>query len=247
MRRSPPRRSVDVDYARPLAQSTIESGLYRDRVGGLWDELGELQLRFLIAQGLRPEHRLLDMGCGALRGGVRFVEYLDPGHYFGVDVNQSLLEAGYERELDDALRAKLPRENLRVSDRFQCNFGVRFDFAIAQSLFTHLSFNQIRLCLFRVARNTSPGGRFFATYFEVPPSHRLDRPLSGGRLWTERNVFFYYRRDLDYAAGTLPWRVRHMGDWGHPRGQVMVEFRRRHPSGLRPRLGRAARRLGIRT
>src|SRR4051794_14007689 len=115
MRRSAPRRSTDVDYAKPLAKSTIESGLYRDRVGGRWDELGELQLRFLVEHGLQPGHRLLDMGCGALRGGVRFVEYLDPGHYYGVDVNQSLLDVGFERELDDALRSRLPRENLRVS------------------------------------------------------------------------------------------------------------------------------------
>ena len=28
---------------------------------------------------------LIDIGCGALRGGVHFVRHLDPGHYFGMD------------------------------------------------------------------------------------------------------------------------------------------------------------------
>lgn len=55
----------------------------RGYVGGLWHELGELQFRFLVDQGLRPEHVLLDIACGSLRGGVRFVPYLNPGNYLG--------------------------------------------------------------------------------------------------------------------------------------------------------------------
>ncbi len=38
-------------------------------VGGLWDEIGQLQFDFLRAKGLLPRHKLLDFGCGSLRGG----------------------------------------------------------------------------------------------------------------------------------------------------------------------------------
>jgi SAM-dependent methyltransferase len=236
------RRSRDIDYERPLSARVIGRGGHRKRVGGRWDELGELQLQFMTAQGLKPNHRLLDVGCGALRAGRWFVDYLEPGHYYGVDINQSLLDAGYEQEFTEAQRAWLPRDQLRVTDRFACDFGVRFDFVIAQSLFTHISLNQIRLCLYRVAAVMEPDGRFFASYFEAPRRHPLDEPRADGRLWTERNAFFYYREDLDYAAGWSGWESHYIGGWGHPRYQRMMEFRRVAPQPPGP-FGRLVARL----
>lgn len=79
------------------------------------------------------------------------VDYLQPGNYYGIDINHSVLQAGYDRELDDDQRARLPAENLRATDRFDIDFGVQFDMGIAQSVFTHMSLNHIRLCLYRVA------------------------------------------------------------------------------------------------
>ena len=64
-------------------------------VGGLWDSLGKLQLDFLRAHGLRPEHTLLDIGCGCLRGGLHFMRYLVPGHYYGLDISPNVLKAGH--------------------------------------------------------------------------------------------------------------------------------------------------------
>jgi SAM-dependent methyltransferase len=220
------RRSSDVDYAKPLSTEAIETGRYRQRVGGEWETHGPRQLEYMIEQGLRPEHRLLDVGCGALRGGIHFVDYLEPGNYYGIDINETLLDAGYERELGPELQQKLPREHLRATERFDCEFGVPFDFAIAQSLFSHVSLNQIRLCLYRVANVTPPGGRFLTTYFVAPPEHPLDEPRDDGALWSERNVFFYYYPDLGYAVRGMPWQMNYIGDWKHPRGQVMVEYRR---------------------
>jgi SAM-dependent methyltransferase len=220
------RRSRDRDYAKPLSPRAIEKRRYRGRVKGPWEELGALQLEFLVAQGLRPEHRLLDVGCGPLRAGVRFVDYLDPGNYYGVDINDTLLQAAYEQELPEQLQSKLPRDHLRATDRFDCNFGVGFDYAIAHSLFTHVSLNHVRLCLFRVAKVVPPGGRFFATFFRAPSFHPLDEPRGDGRLWTERNAYFYYVPDLRWAARCAPWKVRYIGNWGHPRHQMMIEFTR---------------------
>ena len=39
------------------------------------------------------------MGCGPLRGGVHFIGYLEPGHYYGVDKNAKVLETARELEL----------------------------------------------------------------------------------------------------------------------------------------------------
>jgi hypothetical protein len=61
-------------------QSVDNSEWYKSVVGGLWDEIGRLQFNFLVAQGLKPEHYLLDVGCGTFRGGVHFIRYLETGH-----------------------------------------------------------------------------------------------------------------------------------------------------------------------
>jgi SAM-dependent methyltransferase len=230
------------DYARPLSDAEIAAGRHRLWVGSKWTVMGPMQRDFLVAQGLRPEHRLLDVGCGALRAGIHFVEYLQPGHYYGIDINRTVLDAGYERELPERLRERLPRDHLRATDRFDCDFGVAFDYAIAQSLFTHISLNHIRLCLYRVARQLRPEGRFYATFFEAPKGHPLDERLGNGNKWTERNAFFYYRRDLRWAAQWADLEVRYIGRWGHPRGQRMVEFRRSQPAPRRRLLASRVRR-----
>jgi hypothetical protein len=86
-------------YDRDAIAREVAAGKHRETVGGKWDEIGILQFEYLVAKTLRPEHRLLDIGCGCLRGGVHFIRYLDPTNYFGIDVNQSLLDAGYNVEL----------------------------------------------------------------------------------------------------------------------------------------------------
>ncbi|MEP9362134.1 class I SAM-dependent methyltransferase [Nocardioides sp. CN2-186] len=204
----------------------IADGGHRRFVGGFWDEMGQLQLDFLREQGLQPEHRFLDVGCGTLRAGRKLVDYLDPGHYYGTDINHELLETGYRVELTDEQRARLPEANLRSTDRFDNDFGVQFDMAIAQSVFTHIPLNHMRLCLYRVAKVMRPGGRFYVTFFERGRDFPLDNVPKSGRMWSERNAFWYYRSDMTWVAKRSPWEVRYIGKWGHPRNQRMVEYTR---------------------
>lgn len=221
-------RILDVSRAKRYATRRLRRDAHRGQVGYFWDEIGKLQFDFLVGQGLEPSSRFLDVGCGALRGGIHFVDYLDADHYYGLDHNERVLKAGYELELPEELRTKLPREHLRCTNRFDCEFGVEFDAAIAQSVFTHIPLNAIRLCLFRVARHMKVEGRFFATFFEAPPNFALDGVLDEeterSNKYTERNPFWYWPGDLEWAASFSPWEFRYIGDWGHPRGQKMVEF-----------------------
>ncbi len=197
---------------------------HRKYVGGKWDEMGQLQLDFLVAHGLRPDMRFLDVGCGSFRAGRHLVRYLEPGHYYGIDINEHVIETGYTVELTDEERSRLPLENLRMTDRFDADFGVRFDMAIAQSVFTHVSLNHIRLCLYRVAKVMRPGGLFYATFRERPRDYPIDGMAPN--FYTERNEFWYYRRDLKWAAERTPFEYRYIGNWDQPRGQRMVEYTR---------------------
>ena len=173
------------------------------------------------------------MAAGSLRGGVHFIRYLEAGNYIGIDINQSLLDAGFAVELKAAeLRDKVPRENLVCLVEFEFDLlGCQFDFALAHSLFTHLTFNGIRRCLERLAPVIEIGGYFFATFFELPRTESPSLPFTHdpGEIVTydTRDPYHYKLADFFYAASGLPWEIRYIGKWGHPRGQHMLEFIRR--------------------
>lgn len=210
----------------------VRAGRHREVIGGLWEEMGRLQAAFLCGQGLRPGHRLLDLGCGSLRGGVHFARYLEPGNYYGHDNNQSLIDAGYELELADAgLQDRVPRANLSCSSDFTLPVADGFfDFAIAQSLFSHLTFNSIRRCLETVAPKFRAGGVLYATFFELPDGVPATAALAHARggivTYGHQDPYHYLRADLEQAAAGAPWTARYIGEWGHPRAQVMMAFER---------------------
>jgi hypothetical protein len=99
-------------YAFTLTDEEIAAGVHRERVGRAREYTGKLQQDFLIAQGLRPTSKLLDVGCGALRAGIVLARYLQPGAYYGIDVNESLIRAALTYELPLAgLSDRVPAEN----------------------------------------------------------------------------------------------------------------------------------------
>lgn len=213
---------------RKLTEESVEAGRHRKLVGGLWEKMGRLQRDFLVGQGLQPGHRLLDVGCGSLRAGRYFVDYLESGNYYGVDHSSDLLDAGWEHELAAEQRVHLPRENLLANPAFAVDkLGQRFDFAIANSVFTHIPLSLIRLCLYRVAQVLEPGGRFFTSFFEMSEGTAVDAPGGeGGGLRSFRNPYWNFASDLEWAGSFAPLEFEYIGDWSHPRDQKMAVFTR---------------------
>lgn len=213
-------------YGRELTPAEIAAGAHRDFVGGLWDEVGRLQFDFLRDRGLAPSHRLLDVGCGALRGGLHFVRYLDPGRYHGLDLNASLLDAG-RRELDAAGLAQRDAR-LVADDAFRVHrFATTFDVALAVSVFTHLPMNAIVRCLAEVRGTLAPGAAFYATYFEAPRPAWLEPVAHApGDIVThyDRDPFHYAFDEIAALARFAGLTATRIGDWGHPRGQRMAAF-----------------------
>jgi cyclopropane fatty-acyl-phospholipid synthase-like methyltransferase len=219
-------------YNQDAINERVSKGDHRTVIGGLWDEIGALQLEFLQRRGLQPESRLLDIGCGSLRLGIRAVDYLDAGHYWGTDLNESLLTAGFEKEVVPAgLAHKLPRTNLVVDRDFTfANLPRNFDFIVAQSVFTHLPFNHLRLCLANLAEYVDSHCNFFVTMF-IAADEELSKPViqhAAGNIKTypHRDPYHYSLADLRHAARGLPWTVEYIGEWNHPRNQKMVVFRK---------------------
>lgn len=212
-------------------QKAAQEGKHRGIIGGLWEELGRLQTAFLIEKGLQPHHRILDVGCGSLRAGVCLVRYLDPSRYYGIDVSRALINAGYDQEIVPAgLSEKLPRDHLLVTNDFEVSaFQATFDFGLAQSVFTHLTLPYFTRCLDAIAPYFAPGGRLFATFFEVPDpssSHPSLERRDGVVTYSGRDPFHFSRTEI-MAAGTPAWRLDWIGEWGHPRDQQMLTATRR--------------------
>lgn len=198
------------------------------KVGGLWEELGQLQFDFLVAQGLAPHHRLLDVGCGSLRAGVLLIPYLKDGHYFGVDKSSLLITAAREVELP---RYGLADHTVHLEVREDFEFtgvGVDFEFVLAQSVFTHLPWNSILRCLHGVSRVLTERGRFFATFFEDPRPRYYPSSLTHDRAgvvtYPDSNPYHYPFDVFEELARRTGLEVTRLGDWGHPRDQKMLCF-----------------------
>ena len=87
---------------------------------------------------MRPEDMILDIGCGNLRIGLHAIQYLNIGHYWGIDISSGNIAQGWEFVADRGLDSKTP--HLFVNDDLQFNemAGTKADFVFANSVFTHI-------------------------------------------------------------------------------------------------------------
>ena len=203
------------------------------RRGALRERIGRLQFEFLVGRGLRPEHSLLDVGCGNLRGGVHFIRYLEPGHYYGIDKNPERLDQGRREVKRLGLADKHPRL-VQIEDfNFQA-LNHTFDYALAQSLFTHLPLNSILRCLVMIETVLRPGGEFYATFFENPHGKSHLAPIPHPRVdgpdfltYPDRDPYHYDIQTFHWICEGTGLEVESIGEWNHPRDQRLLCFRRR--------------------
>ena len=168
----------------PAPQAADRHALVGPRA--LWHEKRTFQFRFLRDAGLQPGHRLLDLGCGTLRGGIPLIDYLQAGHYTGVDVRPHVITEA-RRECDDhGLAAKSP-VLLCHDDLRRLALPHRFDVVWAFSVLIHMDDDTLDAALACVRRHLHPGGQFLAN---VNLGDRPDGAWQGFPLvW--RSMAFY--------------------------------------------------------
>jgi SAM-dependent methyltransferase len=201
-----------------------------EAVGGMWEEIGALQFDFLVAMGLRPEHRFLDIGCGTLRGGRKFIRYLGISKYTGLDISPACLDAARTLIEREKLATKKPRLVLSTNKdmKFSQFSGLAFDFILAQSVFTHLPDYVIRECFEHIGKIMHNSSVFFFTYFQSGTQKRRDV-----KTFAYPWAFF---DDLAKQNTLKTVDVSHL--YAHPRGQRMgrITSDRRSRSEPKPRI-----------
>lgn len=125
-----------------------------------WCKLGKIQFDFVISQGLKSDYKYLDIGCGNFRAGRHVMKYLINGNYYGID------NRDYGGNIIKDFNLSKYNFHFKRTDTFEIE-SLKYDMIMAWSVFTHLSDENIKLCVKNVSSNMNTGCKFFATFF--PP------------------------------------------------------------------------------
>jgi len=189
---------------------------YRAFVGpsNNYDVTSAVQFNLLTQIGLRENHFLLDIGCGSLRAGRLFIPYLQDGRYFGIEPEKWLIEEGIKNEIGkDLLDIKHPVFS-NNNDYNLSIFNKKFDYILAQSIFSHAPETSIRKCLFEAEKVMKPTSIFAVTFFKG------DKDYTGDK-WV-------YPGSVNYTISKIKKMVEEANlickpiEWPHPKLQTWI-------------------------
>lgn len=184
---------------------------YRAFVGppGDYDLVAAMTFNLLTTLGLRQHHRLLDIGCGSLRVGRLLIPYLNVGNYTGFEPNSWLVEDGRRLETgEDQVRIKRP-EFIFSNSPETLGRRDRFDFAVAQSIFSHCGADLLGRWLNASSLCLKPSGALVATAILADKDFK-------GEGWIYPDCVAYKFQTLEAAAGRAGFDLTRL-DWQHPR------------------------------
>lgn len=194
-------RSYTAFYARMMdlrVRRYRQWGLHTDK---------QFQLEYLKAHGLEPSMSLLDYGCGAAAAGRYFIDYLEEGHYVGVDISTGVIQEGRRRISKWGIEAKKPILLLDDGSLDSLlGLGRRFDVVWAQSVLTHMPPQDIEQLLCRIQGVMNEHSTFYANFA------RTDHQIRSSRM----KDWYYPVEFMERAAAAAGMNVTVMSDWQHP-------------------------------
>ena len=168
-----------------------------------WLKLGQMQFDYLVSHGLKPGMRMLEIGCGNLRAGRLFIDHLEAGDYYGIDISPDILLAAQRTLAETGLPGKLPHLTLVNDLKLAFLPPEYFDVVHAHSVFSHSPVEVIEECLAHVGRVMKPGAFFDFTF---------DR-TDGAEHHVLREDFYYRTETLVALAGRYGLAGQFMTDW----------------------------------
>ena len=175
-----------------------------------YDLIAAMTFNLLTTLGARQHHSVLDIGCGSLRIGRLLIPYLNRGKYFGVEPNKWLVDDGIRQELGEALvQIKRPTFFFSDSPETIAQANIAFDFAFAQSIFSHCGLDLIKGWLSAVSRSLAKDGALVATFL-------IGEEDCGKTGWIYPECVNYRPATLERLANDVNLRFEIL-DWKHPR------------------------------
>jgi len=134
------------------------AGTHRREIGGMRVEIGVLQADCLIANGMLPHHRLIDIGCAARS----VIPYLGPAiASVSTRPRRCSMRDMTRKSACRLHRNRFPRANFRANADFDPSWaGTGFDVGLAQAVFTSMRLHKRQQCL------SAPGAKMFTTFHE---------------------------------------------------------------------------------
>jgi hypothetical protein len=130
-----------------------------------FEDAGRRQFIALLNEGLCPESKVLDIGCGCLRAAYWLIRFLDAGCYCGIEPARGRVDHGLHHLFaPEVVLAKQPRFDFNA--HFDSSvFASKFDYFLAGSIWTHASKSQIEVTLESFIRDSTATGVFLTSYF----------------------------------------------------------------------------------
>jgi len=198
--------------------------------GGDLKKVGERFLEiFRTMAGLRPEHRVLEVGCSVGRMALPLTGYLaPPGGYEGLDIVRASI-----RWCRAAIGRKAKHFRFTHADVFNGEYNPggeiaaeqytfpfpdgSFDFVFLTSVFTHMMPAAVRRYLDEVRRVVKPGGRVLATFFLIPETR------TESAAWLEHEGPGYRTSNPDRPEEAIAYEESVVRSWFHSAGLAIAE------------------------
>lgn len=191
---------------------------FRSFVGppNYYDLVGVSQFNLLTLFGMRETSTLLDIGCGSLRGGRFSIMYLQPGKYYAIEPEEWAVQDGLQSHFGQEMSDRKAPTFLTDTEFDVARFERKFDFMMANSIFTHAPAWQIKQCFENIAIGMVPETIFLGTFFES-----LDGTDYEGDEWLYPDIVRYRKSTITDLVESTGLECQHF-DWPHPFNQKWI-------------------------
>lgn len=188
---------------------------------------GEYYVRFMRDHGLRPDHRVLDFGCGYGRAAIPLLKFSEPGNYLGTELSDKRIELARDWVAREGLEDRKPVFVVSTDNSMPYIEDRSIDIVWTYSVFTHMPEKEIHETLDAFKRVLKPDGVAYFHFNAPKPDAEGSKPTVKDFFWEYEKIDEIVRgHDFDFK------RIRTWEDTLDEKIQqtsIMLQLRHRNP------------------